>query len=302
MSWSMFQTCTLDQPRTHSVYFGTHSCCTCWFCITLAACKQNSGWHHSVYFWFTLFSPSGFSFTDKFGRLKGQLSLMALIRDNICSRPARTRNMSVRHLWTNWKLTEEHRSSMVPGSLCALHILGALTMLMKAGLLIKLAMSNPNPAAIWGTQTSIKRVRTPSFDGMYRTIIKASSLFHLPGWLLLYASARQSSGWICKCRSQGPTLRPSWSKKLPLDTCSWQSGPNWNHGTARNVDRVSDQITRIWRESSPTQQTACVSPDSPHPPVCFAVRRINPDGSLTVTGCLCVISQLTVCCSPTRCE
>lgn len=27
-------------PYMQSIIFGTHSCCTCWFCITLAACKQ----------------------------------------------------------------------------------------------------------------------------------------------------------------------------------------------------------------------------------------------------------------------
>lgn len=36
----------------------------------------------------------------------------------------------------------------------------------------------------------------------------------------------------------------------------------------------------------------------PHPPVCFAVGRINPNGPLTVTSCFGIIPQLTVSCSP----
>lgn len=51
VSQSLFPNCTLKPPYTWSVYFGTHSCCTCWFCITLAACKQNWSWILFCSFW-----------------------------------------------------------------------------------------------------------------------------------------------------------------------------------------------------------------------------------------------------------
>lgn len=70
-------------------------------------------------------------------------------------------------------------------------------MLMKAGLLIKLAMSKPSPAAICG-QTETPSVAHAVLKLEYEP---ADSL----GWLPLYASALRSSGWTCRCRSQGLT-------------------------------------------------------------------------------------------------
>lgn len=63
--------------------------------------------------------------------------------------------------------------------------------------------------------------------------------------------------------------------------------------------KLEPQERSLYGLWSGSHQSFCTElSDSPHPSVGFAVRGIDPDGSLTVTGRLDVVSQFAVCCSP----